>query len=183
MIAKIMRRTRWLKLIMAGAKVDYSAQIHSELLSGNAKGLQCDKNAWFSQGCKILIGSHKGKHGQLKIGSYLYMNHYAIVNCHYSITIGEKVMIGPHSYICDFDHDISLGTDTKIKPDGIALPVEIQRDVWIGAGAIVLKGVTIGAGAVVGAGSVVTKDVPAKAVVVGNPARILKMREGDSTKV
>lgn len=176
-LKKVMRRLRWLNLRMAGANVDYSIQTCGPFFSGNAAGFECDRNAWFAEGAKIVVGSHKKNIAQLKIGAYFFINYYSMIDCHYSITIGEKVMIGPHCYISDFDHDINLGGDMKVQPDGIASPVLIERDVWIGAGVIVLKGVTIGAGAVVGAGSVVTKDVPSKAIVVGNPARLLKMRE------
>ncbi|MCB9159898.1 MAG: CatB-related O-acetyltransferase [Caldilineaceae bacterium] len=55
-------------------------------------------------------------------------------------------------------------------------PVRIEDDVWIGARAIILPGVTIGQGAIIGAGAVVTKDVPAYAVCAGNPARVLRLR-------
>jgi acetyltransferase-like isoleucine patch superfamily enzyme len=56
--------------------------------------------------------------------------------------------------------------------------ITIEDDVWIGFGAVVLDGVHIGSGAVIGAGSVVTRDVPAQAVVAGSPARVLKYRSG-----
>ena len=58
-------------------------------------------------------------------------------------------------------------------------PIRISDDVWIGANATILKGVTIGTGAVVGAGAVVTRDVPDYAIVMGNPARVVKYRVAD----
>ena len=94
----------------------------------------------------------------MKIGNGVYINHYSIIDCHYSITIGDGVNIGPHCYIGDFDHDITLNANsTAIKSDGIALPVIIKNNVWLGAGVIVLKGVTIGEGAIVGGGVLLLK--------------------------
>lgn len=90
------------------------------------------------------------------------------------ITIGSKVAISREAFICTASHDI-----TKPNRPLITAPITICDGVWIGARAIVLPGVTIGEGAVVAAGAVVTKDVPAWAVVGGNPAKIIKMREMD----
>jgi acetyltransferase-like isoleucine patch superfamily enzyme len=97
-----------------------------------------------------------------------------------SIQIGHKVMFGPHVTIMAGDHNTSvLGqfmADVKDKRPEDDLPVVIDDDVWIGAGATVLKGVHIGRGSIVAAGAVVVKDVPAYAVVGGVPARVLKWR-------
>ena len=74
--------------------------------------------------------------------------------------------------IMDFDaHRIHYESGEK---NSITAPVSIGNHVWIGAEAIILKGVTIGDGAVIGAGSVVTRDVESCAIVVGNPARVIK---------
>ena len=105
------------------------------------------------------------------------MNHYAIIDCHDEIELGNQVLIGPHAYLCDFDHDIHGTQGSAIGSRFVSEPVCIGNHVWIGANTVILKGVTIGEGAVVGAGSVVTHDVPALSVVAGNPARVLKMRE------
>jgi acetyltransferase-like isoleucine patch superfamily enzyme len=95
-----------------------------------------------------------------------------------SVTIGERCLFGADTVITDTDfHGLdphgrwSLGLAQAPRR-----PVRIGRDVFVGARAIVLKGVTIGDGAVVGAGSVVTRDVPAGAVVAGNPARELRTK-------
>lgn len=132
----------------------------------------------FLKAAKLLLLHMKAIIGYLKIGNGVYINHYSIVDCHYSITIGNGVNIGPHCYIGDFDHNIKLATDntTDVQFDGVALPVIIENNVWLGAGVVVLKGVTIGEGAIVGAGSVVTKDIPSNAIFVGNPARFIKSR-------
>jgi acetyltransferase-like isoleucine patch superfamily enzyme len=88
-----------------------------------------------------------------------------------SIVIGQRVLIGSGALIIDNDgHPLTPEDRAQGMPISHA-PIEIGDDVFIGARAIILKGVTIGAGAVIGAGSVVAKDVPPRAVVVGNPAR------------
>jgi acetyltransferase-like isoleucine patch superfamily enzyme len=85
-------------------------------------------------------------------------------------------MIGPFCYITDHDHGHDAGRLVSEQPL-VSAPVRIGNDVWIGAGAIILKGVTIGDGAIVGAGAVVTGDVPAGTKVIGVPARQIGQRE------
>jgi len=87
------------------------------------------------------------------------------------VHIGDGTLIGPAVQIYCAEHH----RDATLRAQGleIARPVSIGRDVWIGGSAIILGGVTIGDRAVVGAGAVVTKDVPADATVVGNPARVV----------
>lgn len=93
------------------------------------------------------------------------------------VTIGKNVMMGPDVCIYARNHAFDR-LDIPMNRQGFApeRPVAIGDDVWIGARVIVLPGVKVGTGAILGAGAVVTKDVPAYAVVGGNPARILKMR-------
>lgn len=88
-----------------------------------------------------------------------------------SIRIGDRVLIGSGALVLDSDlHPLESGIRHG---QGKCAPIVIEDDVFIGARAIVLKGVTIGKGAIVGAGAVVTKDVPAGARVAGNPARVI----------
>ena len=92
------------------------------------------------------------------------------------IRIGNKVMFGPNVTVLGGDHRLDvlgmLMADVVEKRPEDDRGVTIADDVWIGAGAIVLKGVSIGRGAVVAAGAVVTRDVPEDTIVVGNPARV-----------
>lgn len=96
------------------------------------------------------------------------------------IIIKNNVLFGPHVFLITGNHRIDVLGEyicnvTEKLPENDA-DIVIEDDVWIGAGAIVLKGVTIGEGSVIGAGSVVTKDVPPYAVVAGNPAKVIKYR-------
>lgn len=101
------------------------------------------------------------------------------------ITIGERVLIAPDVKIYTAVHPVSAKERYYDIGGGNAYictsskPVDIGDDVWIGGGAIVLPGVTIGSNVIVGAGSVVTKDVPNNVIVAGNPAKIIKRLEGD----
>ena len=110
-----------------------------------------------------------GRHINLGKDSYINMGATLLDNA--PIRIGAHVMIGPNVQIYTAAH--ALEADERIQGTETALPVTIEDKVWIGGGAILLPGVTIGREAIVGAGAVVTKDVPAGARVVGNPARIL----------
>ncbi|MGW8256654.1 MAG: acyltransferase, partial [Thermoguttaceae bacterium] len=96
------------------------------------------------------------------------------------VTIGNKVLFGPDVVIIGGDHNTSV-VGQFIRDVTETLPendrdVTIEDDVWIGARAIILKGVLIGRGSVVGAGSVVTKSVPPYAIVAGAPAQVIKFR-------
>jgi maltose O-acetyltransferase len=88
------------------------------------------------------------------------------------VTIGDRVKLGPHVQLLAVSHPL----DRAQRATGLeyGAPISIGDDAWLGGGAIVLPGVTIGEGAVVGAGSVVTRDVEPEAVVAGNPARSLR---------
>jgi acetyltransferase-like isoleucine patch superfamily enzyme len=85
------------------------------------------------------------------------------------LTIEDKTLISLNCTIATNNHDF------HDRPVITCKPVHIKKNVWIGVNVTILAGVTIGENAIIGAGSVVTKDVPANAVVVGNPARVIKM--------
>ena len=114
-----------------------------------------------------------GRHIHLGERSYINMGATLLDNA--PIRIGADVMIGPNVQIYTAAH--ALDADERIQGVETALPVTIEDRVWIGGGAILLPGITIGREAIVGAGAVVTRDVPAGARVVGNPARILHARD------
>ena len=93
--------------------------------------------------------------GKLVIGNNCFFNYNNTITAHKLIEIGDYVTIGPN--VCIFDHDHSFKDEKK---EFVCEKIVIEDYVWIGAGCIILKGVTIGKGSVIAAGTVVTKDVP-----------------------
>ena len=108
---------------------------------------------------------------------HLEKNVFINSGCHFQdqggIFIGEGTFIGHNVILATLNHDMNPYTRANIYPK----PIHIGKRVWIGSGAIVLPGVTIGDNSVIGAGSVVTKDVPADCVYGGNPAKFIKKNE------
>ncbi len=106
---------------------------------------------------------------QMHLGKHVFINHSFMASAAAGITIDDNVQIAPQVSIITVNHDLN---DRMIV---ICKPVHIKKGAWIGANVSILPGVTIGENAVVGTGAVVTKDVPDNTVVVGNPARVIKM--------
>ena len=107
---------------------------------------------------------------RLTIGADCSINYGVSIGCTKSIQIGERCRLGPYVMIVDSAFHELLDRSKRPQSE----PVIIGDDVWIGAKASVMPGVTIGRGAVVGTGAVVTKDVPAFAVVAGVPAKVVQ---------
>ncbi|AAW43048.1 hypothetical protein CNBD6150 [Cryptococcus deneoformans B-3501A] len=97
------------------------------------------------------------------------------------IKIGSRTMLGPNVQILTPAHPVSPEERNGLKGKEWAKPVTIGNDCWLGAGVTVCPGVTIGDGVTLGAASVVTKDVPSRSLVVGNPGRVIKEIKADGT--
>ncbi len=106
----------------------------------------------------------------LRFGERVFLNSGCRFQDQGGIDIGDGALIGHNAVITTLNHEL----DPAHRADMYPAPVRIGRDVWLGANVTVLPGVTVGDGAVIGAGSVVTKDVPARTVVVGVPARPIR---------
>jgi acetyltransferase-like isoleucine patch superfamily enzyme len=142
----------------------------------------------------LTIGTHctmdgvhfaVGTEGRIEIGDYCYFTN-AMLLCELEIRVGSYVVLGWNVAVADTDyHPIApaeriadaiacspLGQG-RPRPDIVRQPVVIEDDVWIGPNATILKGVHIGCGAFIEPGTLVARDVPAKARVLGNPARIV----------
>lgn len=106
----------------------------------------------------------------IKIGRKVFINEGCCFQDQGGIEIGDECLIGQQVVIASLNHDLNPAK----RGDMLPKPVKIGKNVWIGAHATVLPGVTVGDYAVIGAGAVVTKDVPANTVVAGVPAKIIK---------
>jgi acetyltransferase-like isoleucine patch superfamily enzyme len=113
----------------------------------------------------------------ISIGDRVIVNHHTDLDGNGELIIGDNVIIGPYCLILTAQHEYR-DTTIPIMDQPLRLgKVEIHNDVWIGAFVVVLPDVVIGKGVVIGANSVVTKDVPDYAVVVGSPAKVIKYRK------
>lgn len=124
--------------------------------------------------------------GQIRIGNWCFIGPGARIWSAVEITIKDRVLISHNVNIFDsLTHPIDpiqrhkqfVEIATRGHPNEIDLggqPVVIEEDVWIGAGAMIMRGIRIGARSIVGAGAIVTQDVPTDVIVVGNPARIVR---------
>ena len=151
---------RWLQRYNAALALDVSER-HALLL---------ERFAAVGEGVVIRPPFHCDYGFNISIGAGVFMNFNCVVLDVVEVSIGDKTQIGPGVQILAADHP----RDPAERAAGLEFgrPVRIGRNVWIGGGAIILPGVTIGDDALIGAGSVVTRDVPAGATVVGNPARV-----------
>jgi acetyltransferase-like isoleucine patch superfamily enzyme len=127
---------------------------------------------WIGDGTKIRC--HEGV---VEIGAKTVMGQECTISAYQRVRIGEECVIADRAMFIDFDHGM-VEVERPIRLQGIyKRDVEVGNNVWIGYGACILRGVSIGDNSVIGTNAVVTKDVPANAVVGGIPARIIRMRE------
>ncbi len=125
------------------------------------------------ENCYIEPPFHSNWGGKnVHLGKNVYFNFNVTMVDDTHIYIGDCTMLGPNVVIATAGHPIL--PELREKALQFNLPVHIGKNCWLGAGVIVLPGVTIGDNTVIGAGSVVTKDIPANVVAVGNPCKVLR---------
>ncbi|MFY7921395.1 MAG: sugar O-acetyltransferase [Gemmatimonas sp.] len=136
---------------------------------------QIDEGVWIEAPFFCDYGAH------ITIGAHTFVNMNVVMLDAADITVGSKVLIGPGVQLLTISHPLALAdrlpanwTPASGQSPYVttASPIVIGDGAWIGAGSIVLPGVTVGAGAVIGAGSVVTSDVPPGMLAFGNPCRV-----------
>jgi acetyltransferase-like isoleucine patch superfamily enzyme len=149
---------------------------------------ECDPALVIGKNCTMeVVHFAIGKEGRIRIGDFCYFSDTVLL-CEEELIIGDYVVMNWNVTIADTDfHPIApedriadaiacstLGAG-RPRPPIARKPVVIENDVWIGPGATILKGVRIGAGAFIEPGAMVTRDVPPRARVMGNPAQVVEM--------
>ena len=138
---------------------------------GKKATLELGRWSWVGHGCKIRC--HEGA---VSIGAKTVLGQECTISSFQHVSIGRECVIADRVMLIDFDHGM-VEVDRPIRLQGIyKRDVRVGNNVWIGYGACILRGVTVGDNAVIGTNAVVTKDVPANAVVGGVPARLIRMR-------
>ncbi len=133
---------------------------------------------WVWLGHDTKVRAHEGV---VSIGAKSVLGQECTVSCYQHVSIGRECIIADRSMLIDFDHH-TAETETPVRLQGIyKRDVRIGNNVWMGYGACVLRGVTVGDNSVVGTNAVVTHDVPDNAVVGGVPARLIRMRKAPRT--
>jgi acetyltransferase-like isoleucine patch superfamily enzyme len=162
----------------------YRMTLEGMLFLGGGVKFQIGKQArarfgrwvWIGDGTKIRC--HEG---EVLIGAKTVMGQECTISAYQHISIGEQCILADRVMLIDFDHNVA-DVERPIRVQGIyKRPVRVGNNVWVGYGAQILRGVTVGDNSIIGASAVVTKDVPANAVVAGAPARLIRMREAPLT--
>ena len=150
---------------------DFNATRPTEL--DKREALLKEMFAEIGEGCYIEPPFHANWGGHhVHFGNNVYANFNLTMVDDTHIYVGDCTMFGPNVTVATAGHPID--PELRAKAYQYNMPVRIGKNCWLGAGVIVLPGVTIGDNTVIGAGSVVTKDIPANVVAVGNPCKVLR---------
>jgi acetyltransferase-like isoleucine patch superfamily enzyme len=150
--------------------LDYGVYLH-----GGPGGIHLDAGTWVMNGCRLHVFNFRElPQAGIRIGRQTFIGEGTTMRGQGGIRIGNHVLFGPGVQVLAVDHVFS-DPDRPIMDQGItARGIVIEDNCWIGAGAIVLDGVTIGRGACIGAGAVVTTSIPPHSLAVGAPARVVR---------
>jgi acetyltransferase-like isoleucine patch superfamily enzyme len=173
--ARLLARLGWLKLRFGGRlQTDGLCFICPavQLELGRNATLRVGRWAWIGHGTKIRV--HEGT---VSIGAKTVLGQECTISAYQRVSIGRECIVADRAMLIDFDHGV-VEVERPIRLQGIyKRDVHVGHNVWLGYGACVLRGVSIGDNCVVGTNAVVTHDMPADAVVAGVPARVIRMRE------
>jgi acetyltransferase-like isoleucine patch superfamily enzyme len=147
-----------------------------QLEIGRGAALRIGRWAWIGHGSKIRV--HEG---EVSIGAKTVMGQECTISAYQHVEIGRECIVADRVMLIDFDHGV-VEVERPIRLQGIyKRDIRVGHNVWIGYGACVLRGVSVGNNSILGTSAVVTQDVPENAVVAGIPARVIRMRETPQT--
>lgn len=139
---------------------------------GRGAVLRLGRWSWIGHGCKLRV--HEG---EAEIGAKTVLGQECTISAFQHVSIGRECILADRVMLIDFDHGV-VEVDRPIREQGIyKRDVRVGHNCWLGYGACILRGVTVGDNAIVGTSAVVTREVPENAVVAGIPARVLRMRD------
>ena len=139
---------------------------------GKRASVKLGRWCWIGHGSKI-----RAHEGEVVIGAKTVMGQECTISAFQHVSVGRECIVADRVMLIDFDHGV-VEVERPIRLQGIyKRDVRVGSNCWIGYGACILRGVSVGDNAVIGTNSVVTKDLPANAVAGGTPARVLRMRE------
>ena len=173
--ARLLMRYAWLRLRYRGRlQTDGLCFIcpRVRLEIGRDAVLRIGRWAWVGHGCKIRV--HEG---EVSIGAKTVIGQDCTISAYQRISIGRECILADRVMLIDFDHG-AVEVERPVRLQGIyKRDVHVGHNVWMGYGACVLRGVSIGDNSIVGTSAVVTSSMPANAVLAGVPARVIRMRE------
>lgn len=173
--AVLLARLAWLKLRWRGRlQIDGIAFVCRGVrfeIGRDAK-VVLGRWSWLGDGCKV-----RAHEGVVEIGAKSVLGQECTISAYQHVSIGRECIIADRVMMIDFDHGM-VEVERPIRLQGIyKRDVRVGHNVWIGYGACILRGVTVGDNSVIGTNAVVTKDLPDNAVAAGVPARVIRMRE------
>jgi acetyltransferase-like isoleucine patch superfamily enzyme len=154
----------------AFARLGHDSRLSLPVEIVNPQAIAIGDNVFLGPGCLLWT---EGDDVTLEIGDGTGVTGYCVFSASSSVRIGRSVLMGRGVHVMDHNHGREAGAPVIEQGLADVAPVRIGDGAWLGDHVMVLPGVTIGRGAVVGANSVVTKDVPDRAVAVGAPARVV----------
>ena len=173
--AYLLVRQVWFKLRYRGRlKIDGIAFICPKVKFEIGKGavLHLGRWSWVGNGCKVRV--HEG---EVRIGAKTVLGQECTISAFQHVSIGRECILADRVMLIDFDHGV-VEVERPIRLQGIyKRDVRVGHNCWIGYGAAILRGTTVGDNSVLGTYAVVTKDIPANSVAVGLPAKVVRKRQ------
>jgi acetyltransferase-like isoleucine patch superfamily enzyme len=177
--ARLIVRWAWLKLRWRGRlQTDGLCFVGPgvELEIGRDAVVKLGRWSWIGHGTKI-----RAHEGVVEIGAKSVLGQECTISSFQHVSIGRECIVADRVMLIDFDHGV-VEEERPIRLQGIyKRDVRVGHNCWIGYGACLLRGATVGDNCIIGTSTVVTKDLPPNSVAAGAPARILRMREAPTT--